>query len=344
MMKRRSGAQLLGWVGVILLVLLIQPLSRGVDFRRTMLGMKSPTPLTKIVDFDPTAVTGVIMGAALGGFQGVAASMMWMKMEELWDSGEGTWLACLNVMRNVTLLDPHWLEPWRILGWHLAYNLYVETDDPQLKATYLAKAIAAYKEGISWNPNVYDLYAELGWTYLNKVRDPEQATKWLIAAIQFEHPEYIERMVAHAYEQMPDMDRALDWWDFCLKRNPADETAKGATTTIRLRYLPPWRLMQQGDYEGALKEIDEVLAVSPNDTLPLHIKAYIYERAGRLREALDTWQVAAKVTVLNQQAARKVEELSTQLGLPVPPEQRTPSFLLQQMEKGRLAVPAPNVR
>lgn len=340
-MNRRREVQIIGWVMAIVLVLGIQPVSKKVEYNRIVLGMKTPTPLTKMVDFDPTAITGVIMGAALGGFQGIAASMMWMKMEELWDSGRGTWLACLNVMRTVTLLDPHWLEPWKILGWHLAYNLYVETKDPAQQAEYLRKGLDALKEGISWNPNTYELYFELAWTYFDRVRDYEQATKWFTAALQFPHPEFIERMIAHAYERMPDIDRALDWYDYCLKRNPTDGTALGATTTIRLRYLPAWRLMQAGKYDEALQKINDYLEVEPNGLIALHVKAHIYEVAGREREALDTWRLAARLSAMDHQARRKANELADKLGVELTPQERAPSYLLQQQQQAqRLQVPA----
>ena len=319
----------------------IQPLNSRVEYNRIVLGMKAPTPLTKMVDFDPTAVTGVIMGAALGGFQGIAASMLWMKMEELWDSGQGTWLKCLNVMRTVTLLDPHWLEPWKILGWHLSYNLYVETKDPALQAEYLRKGLDALKEGVSWNPDTYELYFELAWTYFDKVRDYPSATKWFEASIAFPHPEFVERMIAHAYERMPDMDKALEWYDYCLKRNPNDATAKGATTTIRLRYLPAWRLMQAGKYDEAIKAIDKYLEVEPNGLIGLHVKAHIYEVGGQERKALDTWRLAGRLSAMDQEARRKANELAKKLGVELTPQEQSPSYLLQQMEQPkRMAVPS----
>ena len=39
------------------------PLDNDIRYRRLVLGMKQPMPLTKIVDFDPTALTGVMIGA-----------------------------------------------------------------------------------------------------------------------------------------------------------------------------------------------------------------------------------------------------------------------------------------
>jgi tetratricopeptide (TPR) repeat protein len=258
--------------------------------------------------------------------------MLWMKTSELWDKGEGTHLQALWTMRLTTLLDPHWLEPWRITGWHLAYNLFVETNDPAQKAKFLQMGVDSLKEGVSWNPDRYDLYFELGWTYFDKVRDYEQAAKWLEASIQFPHPEYIDRLIAHAYERLPDMPRALDWYDYCLKRNPQDQTAIGATVTIRERYMPAWRLMEQKKYDEAVASIDKWLLVDPNSTLGLAMRGHILEQAGRYEEALAAWKLAADTSALNAHAQVKVVELSKKLGKPAPANAQ---YLYLQGEAGQ---------
>ncbi len=341
-MKRRHVSTIAGWLAVIALFAILQPTLRATEYDRLVLGLKRPMPITKIVDFDPTAITGVIIGAILGGFREMAATMLWIKVDELWDSGKGTEFQTLNLMRTVTLLDPHWLEPWRITAWHMAYNLYVETEDPQERAILLSKAVACLKEGISWNPDVYDLYFELGWTFFDKIKDYEEATKWLEAAIQFEHPEYIERLIAHAYERIPDIDSALDWYDYCIKRNPGDHTAIGATITIRERYLRAWDLMLAGKYEQALKELEYYLIVDPNDVIGNHLKATIYERMGELRKAYETWKMMGETHALNDYARWRAAQLAERLGLPAPPEPRL--RLEEQLRKQGLAVPRPQVR
>ena len=324
---RRSTYSWFGWLLVIIMVLSYHPLSQSVRTQRLRLGMHRPLPLTRIVEFEPTAITGVIVGAILGGFREVAASMLWLKLDSMWHSGEAQQPQGLHVMRTVTLLDPHWLEPWWVTAWHLAYNLYVETDDPERRALFLDKGINALKEGISWNPDRYELYWELGWTYYNKVDDYKEAAKWFRACIEFEHPEHIERMVAHAYERLPDMPKALDWYDYCLKRRPGDATAKGAIMTIRERYLPAWNLMEAGKYDEAIAAVDQYLAVDPTDQIGMHLKAHIYEEAGELPRALDAWKVSAAAIVLDDQARRKIAELSEELGLPVP---KTPTDILRR--------------
>jgi TPR repeat protein len=337
-MRTPIGYKIACWALVVVLMVLSVPLNESVYYDRLVLGLRRPTPITKIVDFDPTAVTGVIAGAILGGFREIAASMLWIKVDEMWDSGSGGTVNAINTMRTVTLLDPHWLEPWKVTGWHLCYNLYVETKDPKQQAEYLRLGINALKEGISWNPDVYDMYFELGWTYFDKIRDYPEAAKWLEAAIQFPHPEYIERLIAHGWERLPDMPKALDWYDFCIKRDPSDGTAHGATITIRERYMWAWRLMEQGRYDDAIDEINRNLAVTPGNLLALHLKALIYEQAGQWLKALNTWRIAADRSALDYHARVQMSECARKLGMEAP---ETASDVFMERQRQEMAAPVP---
>ncbi|MFO8082279.1 MAG: tetratricopeptide repeat protein [Armatimonadota bacterium] len=322
-------------IAVVLLVGLLaglQPLYEHLGTERLVRGYARPTQVTKILQYDAPAMTGVIVGAMLGGFREVAASMLWMKTHSMWHEGRGTYWDSLYLMRMTTLLDPHWLEPWRITAWHCAYNLYVETDDPEQQAKMLELGVDVLKEGISWNPDRYDLYFELGWTYFDKIRDYDEAARWLGAATKFEHPEYIERLIAHGYERLPNMPEALKWYDYCLKRRPSDTTAKGATITIRERYLPAWRLMEQERYDEAIEVIDNYLTINPGSTLALHMKGHIYEHAGDLENALEQWRRAAETAALNHHARTKVAELSDALGLPAAEH---PSHIFKEQQQQR---------
>ncbi len=319
---------------IVLLVAGSIPLRDNIRFQRLVLGVRRPMPLTKIVDFDPTALTGVMIGSILGGFREIGAAMMWAKVHTLWYEGKGTWFECLSVMRAVTLLDPHWIEPWRLTSWHLAYNLYVETKDAEEQAILLDKAISALKEGISWNPEKKDLYLELGWLYFDKLDDYENAAKWFRHCMQFEHPLFIDRMMAHGYELLPDIPKALDWYDYCLKRTPTDSIAKGATLTIRERYLPAWQLLEAGDHDGALQALDRYLQVDPKDVIGNHLRGHIYEQAGDLENALAAWAQARKNLALDDLARRKVAELSAALGQEVPP---VPTDILRKRHPEQMA-------
>ena len=160
-----------------------------------------------------------------------------------------------------------------------------------------------------------------------------EADLMLAFARELPHP-----AIAHALERQPDMPRALDWYDYCLKRNPTDGTAAGATMTIRERYLPAWRLMEEGKYDAAVAHIDKWLLVEPNNTLGLHMKAHILEQAKRDDDALEVWKLAAASSALNAHAQTKVVELSQKLGKPVPPVAQA-LFMQQARRQMKFEIP-----
>jgi len=332
--SRARNRLVIGWIIVIGVWAARIPLDDAVERMRLVRGYNQPTPITKMTEFSPTAVTSVAAGAMMGSFRGVAANFLWLEMTRLWDEGKGVSSDAEDVMRTVTLLDPHWLHVWIFSGWHNAYNMSYEFEaqgdklrdagDVQgalvkygQQGEYIHRGTNYLREGVGWNPGRYELYFELAWTYFDKWKDYQEAAKWQEAALRFPHPEYLDRQIAHAAERVPDMQMALDWYDFCLRRNPADGTAIGATITIRERYLRAWRLMEAGQYNQALSAAEEYLLVNPNDRLPLTLKAVILERAGRYAEALQVWKLAATIP-LNWAAERKVIELSRRLGQPIP--------------------------
>lgn len=322
---RRRERLLLGILACFAAWLALQPLDRTIARHRLIYGYNRPTPITKILEFRPTAITGVLFGAMLGSFRGVAANFLWLKMHRLWDMGQAAEIGrtgeAEDVMRTVTLLDPHWLDPWVFAGWHYAYNLSYEAEadrNYRLQGRYIEAGINYLREGVSYNPGTYELYFELGWTYFDKLKDYEQAAEWARATLAFPHPDYIPRQIAHGYERIPDIPKALDWYEYCMMQNPSDGTAKGAILTIRERYLRSWRLMEEGKYEEALEALQHYLNVDPLDRIGMHLKATIFEKMGDDERALATWREAAGSLALNWYAERQVARLSTKLGLPIP--------------------------
>ena len=69
------------------------------------------------------------------------------------------------------------------------------------------------KEGVSYNPERYDLYFELGWTLYHKVKNYPEAVKYLELACKFPRPDYVDDVLAHAYEKNGQIDRAIKTWE-----------------------------------------------------------------------------------------------------------------------------------
>jgi len=78
---------------------------------------------------------------------------------------------------------------------------------------WYAKGVTFLKRGVSYNPEKYDLYFELGWTYFHKGKDYANATRYLEKAVRFPHPAYVDNVLAHAYELNDEPDKALKEWE-----------------------------------------------------------------------------------------------------------------------------------
>lgn len=92
--------------------------------------------------------------------------------------------------------------------------------------------ISYIKKGISYNPDRYDLYFEAGWTYYHKGKDYKNAVRYLEKAVKFPHPEYVDDVLAHAYEKNGQIDFAIKQWEKLLGTS-FDSIARRAIETLK---------------------------------------------------------------------------------------------------------------
>jgi len=102
----------------------------------------------------------------------------------------------------------------------MAYNIYVLMKTEEEKNQWLQNGLNFLKEGIKYNPNRYDLYFELGWTYYHKAKDYENAIKYFEGAIKFPHPDYVDGCLAHAYAKDGQIKKAIKQWEYIRDRSP----------------------------------------------------------------------------------------------------------------------------
>ena len=87
---------------------------------------------------------------------------------------------------------------------------------PREQIFWYESGIKFLKKGVAYNSDKYDLYFELGWTYYHKGRDYKNAVRYLERAIKFPHPEYVDDVLAHAYEKNGQIDKAIKQWEKLL--------------------------------------------------------------------------------------------------------------------------------
>ncbi|MCE5315560.1 MAG: hypothetical protein ABFD49_02520 [Armatimonadota bacterium] len=166
-----------------------------------------------------------IIASALG-FKEVIAGTLWVRADTFFHMGQ--YQAIIPIVRLVTWLDPHNIDVFTTGAWHLDYN-FVDQDQMSDKR-YIPASIALLKEGIANNPNIWDLYFELGWThYCKKLNDQQKALYYMQEACKHEgfdvntgiktkRPEFVDRMLAHQYEKVGQFDEAIDEWHKSKKR------------------------------------------------------------------------------------------------------------------------------
>lgn len=280
-------------------------------------------------------------GAAAMGMREAVASMLWVRTDELFHTGN--YEAILPLVRLVTWLDPHQIDVYSTGAWHLDYNF---TDkDQRSDRRYIPPAIALMEEGINNNREIYDLYFDLAWThYLQKVKDPRAAALWMEKAVAkrgmdpntgrtIPRPAFVDRMLAHTYEKAGMFDKAEKQWLKCLagsetaaKENPKDATpwldvdiCKRNLGLMLLRLA--WRYGDMGAYERGIKVLDSLGSPDPNQKRALEAaKKSFAEFKARGTAPHDTQPpVDAKFQVTWKKVAPKVLVLEGKLAL-VPAE------------------------
>lgn len=280
-------------------------------------------PIERLAELPVQDLSLVTIGAILGGFRSVVANILWLKCDEYWHQGRVFRLVPLA--KAVVLLEPHFIEAWRITAWHLAYNMSVEAPTPEKAREYIEMGLKFLEEGIKWNPDRYELFFELGWTYYDKLNEYEKAAAIFQQALQKKDefgsrpPTYIWRMIAHAYERYPRIDEAVRWWQIDAQVEPDHPVHRGALQTIHERYVRAWKHFERGELDEAMAALlEDWQKDDPYDTIGMHFKARIYERKQDIDRAIETWFEAARHSAVDKLARRRVIELCRLTGRPLP--------------------------
>ena len=179
------------------------------------------------------------------GFRKVAANFIWIQVDRYWHQGENYRMVAL--MKTCTALDPHFVEAYLIGSWHLSYNVtakMMDTPWPQRKwdpkynacvgekEKYYYVAINFLKDGIRNNPRNYKLYFDLGFAvYKQKLKDYQNAVKYLSEAIRQPHDRWVPRQLFICQELNGQYAEALAGWEDYAKRFP--ETTVGQDVAPR---------------------------------------------------------------------------------------------------------------
>jgi hypothetical protein len=145
----------------------------------------------------------------LFGVREVMASLMWVRADDYFHKGE--YRPIIQMVRQITAIDPHQIDVYATGAWHMAYNFM----DKRL----IPDGVSFLEEGCKNNDTVYDLFFELGYMHYDKTKDfpsavkayAEASTKGRTTGVKFP-PSYVRHQLAHAKEKMGDIDACVEQW------------------------------------------------------------------------------------------------------------------------------------
>jgi len=159
--------------------------------------------------------------ASLGGFRTVAADLLWLQMERVWDSGN--WFALLPLLDAVVQLDPHFVLAWKVYGWHCAYNLNAESETVVDRKYWLDRGLEILQRAVEANPGNWEMIFELGWTYFDRAHENYRAAEYVKQADKLPgSASYVSRMTYRVYEHILDFKNLFPAMQVAVKEHLED--------------------------------------------------------------------------------------------------------------------------
>lgn len=226
---------------------------------RVMNGEAGDDEHKKETQLDFKILSSMMIAGMASGFRSQVANLLWMQYDEYSDKGESQ--RVIPIMEAVVTLDPQFIDAWSTTGWHWAYNLYADAADKTVSSEYrlnpkdpnseldpkkvrvqqdkcLSIGLKYLKRGAEANPDTYRLWFERGYTRAYKagiqdditIESMRMARRQSDARVtQLENNktgrsiDTIGHMIAHVYEDRPDIGQALKAWQDTIL---VDDTSK----------------------------------------------------------------------------------------------------------------------
>ncbi len=105
---------------------------------------------------------------ALGGFRGIIANLLWMRLNDL--QLDDKYFEMVQLADWITKLQPHMVAVWQFQAWNMAYNISVKFKDPEDRWHWVKRGVELLRdEGLKYNPNETRLYRDLSWLFQHKI-------------------------------------------------------------------------------------------------------------------------------------------------------------------------------
>lgn len=110
----------------------------------------------------------VFTTVALGGFRGLLADFLWIRLTRL--QMEGRFFELVQLADWITKLEPRFTDVWAYHAWNLSYNISFLFEDHADRWRWVRHGLQLLRdEGLKYNPGDAGLYYELGWLFQHKL-------------------------------------------------------------------------------------------------------------------------------------------------------------------------------
>ncbi|MCK5850152.1 MAG: hypothetical protein KAH23_04495 [Kiritimatiellae bacterium] len=186
----------------------------------------------------------------LGGFRGLIADVLWLRVSTLKENGK--YVELVQLSDWITKLEPRASEVWEFHAWNMAYNVSVMMPEPEDRWRWVKSGIQLIRDGgLYYNPADARLHWYMGWLFQHKIGTPmdnmhvfykEQWAEEIAPFLDGSRPAYarlaqdaeLNCRMKNEYRLMPDIMKEiekkyglLDWrrpethaiyWAYCGKR------------------------------------------------------------------------------------------------------------------------------
>ena len=214
---------------------------RHLNLRRDDLG------LTRIAPLENAPPVLAFTTVALGGFRGLIANALWIRMSDLQEADK--YFEMVQLADWITTLQPHFSTVWIHQAWNMAYNISIKFKDPNERWLWVLRGIELLRDrGLLYNPKEALIYRELAWFYQHK-----------IGANLDDGHDFYKHMVAE------EMDKALgsSRTNFVELIDPKTDELRARARFLREKLkLEPRFMKEVDDHYGPLEwRMPETLAV-----------------------------------------------------------------------------------
>jgi hypothetical protein len=216
-----------------LLIALAVVLIFGVSRMQSRLNAQRDTMgLTRMEPLENAPPMLAFTTVALGGFRGLIANALWMRVNDLQEQDK--FFEMVQLSDWITKLQPHFTSVWIHLAWNMSYNISVKFNDPKDRWEWVKRGIELLRdEGLRYNPGEPLLYRELAWHFQHKMG------QYLDDAHNYYKGAWIEETSEVFPNGHPDFEELL---------NPTTDEARKRVDRLRNHYKmdPAW-----------IKEVDD---------------------------------------------------------------------------------------